>query len=72
MSLASNGNQPNSTNSEHYFYRKEFPEIWEFQQKTNKISGSGIYGTERSPKGRFSCKGMLDFDEEYEFDVVLH
>ena len=23
-------------------------------------------------KGRFSCRGMLDFDEENKFDVVLH
>ena len=30
---------------------------------------SEIYGTERSPKGRFSYRGMLDFDEDCVFDV---
>ena len=34
--------------------------------------GDVIYGTERSPKGRFSCRGMLDFDEDCMFDVVSH
>ena len=31
-----------------------------------------INGTERSPKGRFSCRGVLDFDEDCMFDVVSH
>ena len=31
-----------------------------------------IYDTDRSSKGCFSCRGMLDFDEEYKFDVVSH
>ena len=30
-----------------------------------------IDGTERSPKGRFSCRGMLDFDEDCMFDVIV-
>ena len=31
-----------------------------------------IYGTERSPEGRFSCRGILDFDEDCMFDIMLH
>ena len=31
------------------------------------IQSLGVYGTERSPNGRFSCRGMLDFYEFHGF-----
>ena len=34
-------------------------------------TNTAINGTERSPEGSFSCRGMLDFHEEYKLDVIL-
>ena len=54
-----------------YLFNSAFPNLYEFEDQTfyEKML---IHGTERSPKGRFSCRGMLDFVEDCIFDVVSH
>ena len=36
------------------------------------VKSGDIYGTDRSPKGRFSCRWMLDFVEDFYQDVKTH
>ena len=51
--------------------------FFQIQVETNSYVPSlnpvrGMHNTERSPKGCFSCRGMLDFDEDCKFDVMFY